>query len=108
MLFGHEEKVRLRWQGRGLEHKAPAQHTDWTSNRRDGRQNADHNGQHQKPTEKNRHLSHEGLLNAECPAHRALRDEVRCGSPKGRRILNLWLRWLQVQIEDEKADQMDF
>jgi hypothetical protein len=27
--------------------------------------------------------------------------------PNGKGILGLWLRWLQMQIQQEKADQMD-
>jgi len=77
------------------------------SDRRNRGKDANHDGQHKKAAEENRHLSHEGLLNTECPAHRALRNEARRVWPNGRGILGAWLRWLQMQIRQEKADQMD-
>ncbi|WP_157815131.1 hypothetical protein [Pseudomonas baetica] len=46
-----------------------------TSNRRNGREHTNQNGQRQKPTQKKPHLSHVALLNAELAVHRALRDE---------------------------------
>ncbi len=79
-----------------------------SSDRRNRGKDADHDGQHKKAAEENRHLSHEGLLNTECPAHRALRNEARRVWPNGRAILGAWLRWLQMQIRQEKADQMNW
>jgi hypothetical protein len=78
-----------------------------SSDRRNRGQNADHDGQHEKAAEEKRHLSHEGLLNTECPAHRVLRNEARDLWPNCGGILGAWLRPLQMQIQPEKADQMD-
>jgi hypothetical protein len=45
------------------------------SDRRNGREQADQNGQCQKSTQKKRHFVHVALLNAELAVHRTLRDE---------------------------------
>ncbi|WP_277761648.1 hypothetical protein [Pseudomonas sp. A34-9] len=55
-----------------------------SSDRRNRCEQADQNGQCQESTQKNRHLVHVALLNAELAVHWALRDE---GLP---RVTELW------------------
>ena len=72
-----------------------------SSRRRNGRQHTNQNSQHQKTTEKNRHLGHTALHPIK------LRYRVM-GMPCRWLIVSRWLLALQMQIARQNADQMVF